>query len=127
MKKAEFKKHFAIYRQSQDFVKRAMDFMDNFDPETQTAQALARKDALEAAYNRFCQASSMLDSLDDDEEESGIDFGADMASFEEDYFSLKAFFASLDVPREKATSHQPSFALKLPDIKLPEFAGNLLH
>ena len=127
MKKADFKKHFAIYRQSQDFVKRAINFMDNFDPGTQTAQALARKEALEAAYNRFCQASSMLESLDDEEEKSGIDFGADMATFEEDYFTLKAFFASLEQPREKTLNRQPAIALKLPDIKLPEFSGNILQ
>ncbi|XP_055612339.1 uncharacterized protein LOC129758753 [Uranotaenia lowii] len=119
-----------IYRQAKDSMDRAINFMQNFDPDTQVEQALARKNALESNYKKFCQASLNLESLEE-EENTGTDFAKDMAAFEEDYFTLKAFYASLEVPRTPAPlsgSSGNSFrALKLPDIKLPEFSGSILR
>ncbi|XP_055589396.1 uncharacterized protein LOC129741674 [Uranotaenia lowii] len=131
MKKAvEFKKNLVIYRQARDSMERAMNFMQNFDPYTQVEQALARKNALESNYKKFCQASLNLESLEE-EENTEIDFAKYMAAFEEDYFTLKAFYASLEVPRTPAPSSSSSGhsfrALKLPDIKLPEFSGSILR
>ncbi|XP_058449054.1 uncharacterized protein LOC131429015 [Malaya genurostris] len=54
-----------------------------------------------------------------------------MASFEDDYFMLKAFLASVTAKRVvepgQPQQSQSSRSFKLPEIKLPEFGGNILE
>ncbi|XP_058466308.1 uncharacterized protein LOC131439387 [Malaya genurostris] len=129
-KESEFKKHFAIYRQSRDFLARLRDFKQSFDPETQVEQALARIEALDSTYERFRECSCILEVLIDGKSMEGLNIVEDLAAFENDYFMLKAFLASVSAKREtgnvQPTQVQSIRSFKLPEIKLPEFSGDIL-
>lgn len=123
----DFKKCLAIYRQSRDFIARLKEFKDAFDPETQTAQVQARMAALERTYEKFRECSCELEILSDGKEIEGVNLQEDIGTFETDYFTLKAFLNSaIDKFNVLPNQQQVVRSLKLPDIKLPEFSGNIL-
>ncbi|XP_055623062.1 uncharacterized protein LOC129766519 [Toxorhynchites rutilus septentrionalis] len=127
-KAAEFKKHFAIYRQSHEFIARTKKFVGEYEADSQRAQISGRLDALNTTFDRFRDSLCILELLSEGKEDDPMDFVQEMGDFEEDYFTLKGFLENQLKPKEFVHENRSSESriLKLPDIKLPEFSGNIL-
>lgn len=108
-------------------------FVDDFNEETDACEVSVRLEHLVNLWNDFNGNQAELETLDevaiDDHLKSRVDF-------ETSYFKVKGFLLSMNKetpvsPRTSSsstfTAHSPvqSSHVRLPDIKLPNFAGNL--
>lgn len=108
-------------------------FADNYKEETGAREVAVRLEHLVTIWNDFNATQAELETLDD----AAIDAHLkERIDFETSYFRVKGFLLAMNKPEPLSpraaassssftTPNPPSSHVRLPDIKLPVFTGNL--
>ncbi|XP_055590026.1 uncharacterized protein LOC129742190 [Uranotaenia lowii] len=127
-------------------------FIQNYEPERDECQICSRLEALEPVFNQFHEVRSKIelifyeseekkakelygDAKDEAEAQREEENDMLLLSFEDRFFQLKGALTKLQHKREQAPNDDNSFhrqehssmgsRVKLPEIRLPSFSGNL--
>lgn len=105
-------------------------YVDNFDDETDAPEVPVRLENLVVLWNDYKQVQNELESLEEPTDEQF----KEKAEFETSYYRVKGFLLSMNktpLPTSPTSSnsssqfHGSSSHVRLPDVKLPVFTGNL--
>lgn len=108
------------------------EFMDNYEEETDACQVPVRLEHLVTLWNDFNLVQAELETLDESDVDDQL---KTRMEFESNYFKVKGFLLSvnknptppLTPTSSHSTAHVPATSshVRLPDVKLPVFSGNL--